>query len=316
VAPPDQSVPGDLAGADRTSSLSDGSSTDGFSATPDLAFPMLTQTVEMSGTTNDLYAVTGSNGTVVVCGDVGAVLVKQGANNMWMSVSTGNTNTLRTVTAWNGTFWIGGKGSTVLTSNAPLAIWSMASSVPGDVYSASAMSATRILFGGDFGVSLFDGTSSWAPDDPKMASEVVSALWVVSGSVGYAAIDNTTADSLRQRELNGTWGTTLTMDGNMNAVWGVSGEIFVGGDSGKLYHRHNGMWQEETNAAWGDINGLWAADADDVWLVADNGIARSHSDGKWQDVTPMTNNGLQAVWGSNEKDVYVVGKGGTILHFH
>ncbi|MBX3202552.1 MAG: hypothetical protein KF894_30780 [Labilithrix sp.] len=78
------------------------------------------------------------------------------------------------------------------------------------------------------------------------------------------------------------------------------------------------------------VNGLWAASADDVWLVGDNSIeafgglpwqrgfsahgTRVGDELVWTPVESQASVVLRAVWGSSASDVWAVGDKGTVRH--
>jgi hypothetical protein len=110
----------------------------------------------------------------------------------------------------------------------------------------------------------------------------------------------------------------------LNDIWGVSGELWIVGDGGAIYHRDATGWRaEETEDV--ALHAVWAAAPDDVWAVG-SGNAIVHYDGSaWQRVDHPRDGEpygwLRAIRGAAADDIWAVGDTAlpdappTLVHF-
>ena len=74
------------------------------------------------------------------------------------------------------------------------------------------------------------------------------------------------------------------------------------------------------------VRGVWAADANNVWVVGDGGLGSgglmlrwNGASKTWTDLNPAAApiilQGLRGIWGRSATDIYAVGNSGLVLHF-
>lgn len=78
-----------------------------------------------------------------------------------------------------------------------------------------------------------------------------------------------------------------------------------------------GSWcVEPTPAGTATLHDVWAADANTVFAVGDNGTILRRSGGEWLAMTSGTTASLRDVHGTSATDVWAVGMSGTVLHYN
>lgn len=230
----------------------------------------------------DLMAVWGSAGTIWAVGDKGLTMERlRGAN--WVTAKTGLPYRLQALWARKvNDLYAAGSGGNV---------------VRGNPYSAAQVAV-------DAGVS-WSGIWGAEGDGP----------WVVGGRSGLGVIARAEAGGFVQE-------TAPTM-ATLNAVWGrrvgADLDMWVVGDRGTIWHRHNGAWMDESVGGVEALRGLWG-DAGSVWAVGDKGVVwrRGYEAGQWvrmTDAQQLSQQDLRGVWGDGKGTVFMVGAAGTILSY-
>lgn len=79
----------------------------------------------------------------------------------------------------------------------------------------------------------------------------------------------------------------------------------------------SGTWcVEATPAGAVTLHDVWAADANNVFAVGDNGTILRRSNGEWLAMPSATTASLRDVHGTSASDVWAVGQAGTVLHYN
>ena len=78
-----------------------------------------------------------------------------------------------------------------------------------------------------------------------------------------------------------------------------------------------GPWCQETSPVSGMLlHGVWAASADDVFAVGDQGTILRRTNDAWTAMASGTTAALRAVWGTSSSDVWAGGPSGVVLHWN
>jgi photosystem II stability/assembly factor-like uncharacterized protein len=167
------------------------------------------------------------------------------------------------------------------------------------------------------------GPDNGAPYDWKsVAVQEGGTTWIAGG--------RETASVFRSDDSGRSWIDRSFPAQNYSAsIWAFGTDVFAGtaggGTPGKIFHSSDGgkIWSlQYTNAPNLWIRGIWGADANDVYALADTPGLLHTTDGgkKWTiDVAPPPNSSFLSVWGSGPSDVYAgaVSNGPTyIYHKH
>jgi hypothetical protein len=243
-----------------------------------------------SGTSTNLYAVTGSSASDVVAvgGTPGAMMVS----------NTG------VITRWNGSAW-------TATSNLVNLLAVSGSTAVGEY--------------GDEGSETYWNGASWSSREILNAG-YTRGVWEASPGT-YAVGDGGALDYTSETGIPGSWGTIASgTTAALHAVWGTTGtcpqcsSVFVVGASGVILHSSdtgpgmNGTWTKATQGT-STLTGVWGSSASDIYAVglAPATILHSHDGGStWATITPPSDAvGLLGVGGNSATDVYVVGSRST-----
>jgi photosystem II stability/assembly factor-like uncharacterized protein len=284
--------------------------------------------VVASGTTTDLYGVsgTGPSDVVAVGGD------------------PANTNGMSGVAVrWNGTAWTmttnlvnlmsisGGTAVGVYGGEGSESYWNGATWAAREVLGAGFMRGTWEASPGTYAVG--DGGNlvytsetgipgSWG----AVPSNTTNALYGVWGSstsdilavgAGGVILHNTTAGV----GVTGTWVKSIASSSTLTGVWGSSAsDVYVVGTApAVILHSTDGGTSWSSMAPPASAIGLYAVggrSATDIYAVGATGGVIFHSSGNdvWTSETSPTTVDLFGVWEASSGDVYAVGRGGTILH--
>jgi hypothetical protein len=154
----------------------------------------------------------------------------------------------------------------------------------------------------------------------------LNSVWVASNGDAIAVGD----DGAVVRRTAGTWADdpVLSLAGytqNFNAVYGsTDSDVWVVGESGFILHYDGTNWQQVAGGPGEPtLWGVWAAPTGQVFVVGNNGTARTSTiveeDGvskyKFEELPTGSDSNLYAVTGSNANNVWAVGNRGTILRY-
>jgi hypothetical protein len=310
-----------------------------------------TWTPMLSGTTEDLYAVTtmtssdvfaaGDGGvihydgvgwrqtlgetslrgiwgttpsSVFAVGDEGTVVRYDGET--WTEVDSGTTSNLRGV--WGSSpsevFAVGDNGTVLRYQYGAVTLTSVTGN--SNLHGVWGSSPSDVFAVGDSGIVVrYDG-AEWAP----MSSGTVISLrgvWGSSPSDVFAAGEGGTV-----LHYDGTAWTAASSSGAvvLQAVWGSpTGEVMAVGSAGVILQREGADWLPMAGGAAGNLHGIWGSSPSDVFAVGEAGTVLHYDGSAWVRMDTGTTATLSAIWGSSPSDVFVVGYspqgGGIVLHY-
>jgi hypothetical protein len=125
--------------------------------------------------------------------------------------------------------------------------------------------------------------------------------------------------------VTGTWMLSATVAaGALQGVFPISEQDVwavgrTGLAAGVVFHYDGQAWAPEMlpspAGVPGPLNAVWAAGADDIWVVGDRGWLLRKTKGVWQRVPVGNTADLTGVWGSGAGDVWFAGKARTVLRW-
>lgn len=239
-----------------------------------------------SGTTTDLYDVSGAGASDVVA--VGGV-------------PADTSGTSGVAVRWNGTAW-------TITTNLV------------NLMSISGGTAVGV-YAGEGSESYWNGTT-WAARE-ILGAGFMRGTWEASPGT-YAVGDNGNLVYTSETGIAGSWGAATSNTTNaLYSVWGSStSDIFAVGDGGVILHNTTagigvpGTWVNSTHTS-STLTGVWGSSASDVYVVGAGPAVILHSTNggtSWTTMSPPSAVGLNAVGGISASDVYAVGATGVIFH--
>jgi hypothetical protein len=237
-----------------------------------------------------LGAISGTGGTAVAVGDIGAVIRDSHAS--WVD---------RTAIAGTGQRW--------------LAAWTT------DAHHTYVLGRNELY---DKTGSTFANTTG----SDSTGTDNATAVWQKGDFVAF--VEQTGTLQYKNGSGAWTTVTALTSSPDpgpplLRAIAGSSkDEIFVGGRNGVIerYNQATNTWTiERASQVSYEITGIWVAAAGDAFAVGSTPtggplLLRRASNGTWNQMTaPASGHQLTSVWGSSANDVYAVGSLGTFIHF-
>ncbi len=119
--------------------------------------------------------------------------------------------------------------------------------------------------------------------------------------LGFDGVSWTVSTSPTVKDLRGVW---LGEDGTGIAVgWHT------------VLRRDGSDWAMDETAPSLSFNGVWGANGESVWAVADFGRVAFYDGQSWTVTQTETQENLRAVWGMSPSLVFAVGDSGTVLFF-
>ncbi len=245
-------------------------------------------TIVPSGTTTDLYGVSGSGPSAVVAvgGD-----------------PTNTNGTSGVAVRWDGAAW-------TITTNLV------------NLMSVSGGTAVGV-YAGEGSESYWNG-ATWSSRE-VLGAGFIRGTWEASPGT-YAAGDNGILVYTSETGIPGSWGAQTSGTTNaLYAVWGSStGNVYAVGAGGVILHNPNagvggtGTWTATIHTS-STLTGVWGSSASDVYVVGSAPAVILHSvDGgaTWTTMPPPSSAiGLFGVGGRAANDVFAVGAtGGAIFH--
>jgi hypothetical protein len=169
---------------------------------------------------------------------------------------------------------------------------------------------------GDHGTMLRYDTAGWVAD-PRFPTAAVATGAIVSmsavGAKVYALTNQNTVYVLE----NDAWVLRPALGATYTAIWASdTGEIFLGGNMGRLAHFVGTSWTETTfGGATANYGALWGTSATDVYAagnLAANSTIVHYNGSAWAPVATLPNAGqLGAIWGVGSE---VFAAGTAIVH--
>lgn len=119
-------------------------------------------------------------------------------------------------------------------------------------------------------------------------------------------------DGISWNVTRGPWQT----NSNYRGVWGSSSNDVWASDFQKAQHWDGKTWT--AFAAPIPANGyrIWGADANTVFMTADNGTIVRWDGTRWRSHGQVTTNQLLGIWGTDAVNIWAVGCGGTVLFWN
>jgi photosystem II stability/assembly factor-like uncharacterized protein len=161
-----------------------------------------------------------------------------------------------------------------------------------------------------------DGGATWTPQ-PSGVTVDLNGIWGTSDTSVWAVGNGGTV-----LFWNGTAWTAQTtgVTSNLSAIAGFNASnVWAVGAAAEIIKWNGTAWttQDAPNNATENLNGVWAANANTVIAVGDNGqtLRTLNSGTAWNNFdsfTSATTIDLQSVWGSAGNSIWIVGTSGTV----
>lgn len=161
-----------------------------------------------------------------------------------------------------------------------------------------------------------DGGATWTPQ-PSGVTVDLNGIWGTSDTSVWTVGDGGTV-----LFWNGTsWATQTTgVTSDLSAISGFNASnVWAVGAASAIIKWNGTAWttQDAPNNANENLNGVWAASANTVIAVGDNGqtLRTLNSGTAWNNFDSFsspTTIDLQAIWGSAGNSIWIVGTGGTV----
>ncbi len=197
----------------------------------------------------------------------------------------------------------------------PPSPWSRAYTGTFESLYAVAVAGERVLVAGKKGTLLEskDGGLSFLPLALGTSERLHAAA--ISAS-GYALVAGNNGLLLRQASPDSAFqsvdlGISASLNavaawGNMAAVGGAAGQIFLSSDDGQSWSAF-GLGNK-------NVHGLWGPSSDSLFVACARGELWKWDKGKFVPLPSGVQRDLYSVWGTGPNNVYAVGHGGLILH--
>lgn len=195
----------------------------------------------------------------------------------------------------------------------------LATPITNDLNAIWGETASSLWVAGDLGALYhFDGTDwvfegSGTPSFGGLSGTSSSDVWAITDA------------EIWHRDATG-W-TSIAIDslspepsGTLTSIWAVaSDDVWAVGTNGMLLH-YDGSWSVEAPLGDEDLLDVWAAGADDVYVIIDevsfNQPNTAHWDGSsWQLEVLVDDNPPSALAGSSPSDIWMVGRHGQLRRY-
>lgn len=247
---------------------------------------------ELSGTPNDLYAVTVPRGSTsyIAVGEAGTVLGHSGQGWYPIPVNPATTKELFGVSGVSeNEIRIVGQDATFLRGD--LKGFSASESLPGSAGTTRELSSIMV-----------------------QANNGSSGEFLITGYTGYTA---------RRYYVGLGYWDDASPGGTKNIYSGWYSKMrqVVVGESGVIFRRaHNGFswqnWATETVSGFTtDLRSVWGATETSIFTVGQAGKILFWDGTNWTPRTSGTAEDLYGVWGTSNTNAYAVGAGNTLLHY-
>src|SRR5690606_2185234 len=117
----------------------------------------------------------------------------------------------------------------------------------------------------------------------------------------------------RFSEFNGSAWNDLTSPtgGSIRGVWAASADdIWIVGDGGVLFHWDGSTWENQSGGV--NYTSVWGASSNNVWITGDAGTLRYLDGGSWTIQNPRTTATIRSIAGADQNTVFAVGDAGLI----
>ncbi|MEO8698948.1 MAG: hypothetical protein ABI867_02860 [Kofleriaceae bacterium] len=99
----------------------------------------------------------------------------------------------------------------------------------------------------------------------------------------------------------------------LRGVWAASAnDVFVVGDAGTVLRRTNNTWTTIASGTTNMLKAVWGTSATNVWVVGQAGTVKRWDGSAWTSITVTTSN-VDAIWGSSATDIWLAGPS-TVWH--
>lgn len=272
----------------------------------------LTWTIMPSGTTKDLFGVSGvSPSDVFISGQQPGTILKYDGTS-WAPMTSPLFGELWAIwaVAANDVYIVGPYGGVLHYDGTT---WGVMPNVTGvDNYAVWAASATDVFIGGPGGrLGHYDGATWTLMASPT--THYIGGLWGTGGDDVFAV-----GDQGQVLRYDGTAWTIIRAYGSGASLQDVYGfaadDVFAVGFNGTILHYDGTSWTPMTSGTTNRLDDVWGTSPTDVYAVGVGGTILHYDGTGWSPLTSGVTNTLTNIWGSSADDIFVTGYGGMILH--
>lgn len=263
---------------------------------------------QSSGTSNNLESVWGTDASNVwAVGVFGTILKWNGSS--WSAQSSGITEHLNGVWAANSSdVWAVGQGGRIIHWNG--STWSsVASGTTGALLAVWGASSNDVWAVGFNGTILHWDGANWSPQSSATSRTLFGVggldanhVWAVGSSGAIVNFDG----SAWSTQLSGTTADLVSI-----AAVSPTKAFATGTAAG--YLQWNGSTWSQGAAAIADLNGVWGADAQNVWAVGNPPSSYKWNTSAWAVQPSGTAMPLQSLSGTGANSIWAVGGSGSIV---
>lgn len=115
---------------------------------------------------------------------------------------------------------------------------------------------------------------------------------------------------------NWCWENPLPQGNWLTGIWAAdANNIWIVEDrQGRVLKWNGSRWAQESVGSTQYLSGVWGTDANNVWAVGTGGLVAKWNGTTWAMQSSGTTQNLTSIWGMNANNIWVVGLGGTILN--
>jgi len=188
--------------------------------------------------------------------------------------------------------------------------WSASTVSLSFLYNLHGSSSTNVFAVGGYGGIYHYNGKLWIPLQKRATNTSLKAIWG-SGATNIIAMGTSNSGGLH---FDGkSW--TLKGPAAGSAMWGVDASNVYSISNKSLYRFNGTSWGLLNIPSPDPLNGVWASNPTDVYLVGDKGaVVHFWGTGSTGMVSGTTKD-LKSVWGSGRSDIFAAGEAGTIIHY-
>jgi hypothetical protein len=274
------------------------------------------------GGTNELRGIVATDANAGLAVGLGGLILRS-TDGVWSPMQSPTTKDLFGI-AGSGTNAVAvGADGTLLTFDGTTWAQVQPQLVPDkDLYAVAATSATTAVAVGEDGVILDFSADTWTVTVPAGSGLDLFGVW---GS-GPAAIAVGEAGTVLRR-LTGTWsavtgtGASTASTVHLRTVFGVDGEIFIGGDNTQLLRFTGSSWQtiaiaSPTVPPTIGVYALWATTKNDVFIGLQGGSILHWNGTAIAQHTSPTTRSIFSLSGVNPARVFGATRGGQVIDYN
>ncbi len=261
-----------------------------------------------SGTSADLYTISGRGPTDVYAGGVGTLLRWDGTQWAHAPGAVGTGTVTGIALGAPGSMWLANLGVVGWDG----ALWT---GLPGDkapVRSLALAGSNSLWAVGDDGELLwFDGVAASRRRQTQSDLDI-RIVWGASPSDiwAFASPPSNVAASSEVLHWDGLTWTRTSVPWRAQDVFGFgANDIWVVTDAPGLVHWQGGGWNPTTVPGQPKLRSIWGSAANDLWAVGEAGAVVHWNGSAWTPVVVPQTGDLRGVWGSGASDVRIVGDG-------